>query len=371
MRYGPHRLDILGHFLGFKDKGMRKSERGFGLIDAALSLLALSAVAAVAVTVQQTAVDRASAEINRELTQSIEESIIAYAQLNGRLPCPAADASGIEQCGGGALGGQVPYATLGLPDAGAGSFTYTLFPIVPPGQGIGNITNVTVPNVIRLQGDLTVNQPAVQTLSLSGTAPNGHQPNYMGLCQRLEQPVASGQGDALAFSLSLSTGTLPVSGLAVKELSTALACTQSVSVSLRAYPNVASAYAALARNVTDIFSLMAIEKNVAQADLANATVVATVIGPAKVAISAAYLAASTAVCLTDPSKCTVPITDGVSQFAYDGYEAAAIVREVRFALNYKAASDNYSNIQTLLANLVVATGDVSEHAENSASFPIF
>ncbi|WP_186053811.1 hypothetical protein [Burkholderia gladioli] len=350
---------------------MKASERGFGLLDAALSLLALSAVAAVAVAVSQSAVDRAATAINRDLVSSIEESVSAYAQLNGRLPCPAQDASGVEHCDGGAATGQVPYATLGLPNAGAGSFIYTLFPIAKSDGTSDNLTNSVIPTVLQLQTDVALTQPTVQAQALDNTAPNGHSPRYMGFCQRLEQPVASGQGNALAFSLSLSTGNLPTSGVSVKELSTAMACTQGVSTALRAYPNLASSFTALVRNVSDIRAQMAIELNVAQADLANASVVAAVIGPAKVGISIAQLTASAAVCLTDQTKCAAAITDGVNQGLYDGYEAAAIAKEARFVLNYSAASDNYSNVQTLLGALLKTANDVSVRAENSAASAIF
>ncbi|MGY0558954.1 MULTISPECIES: hypothetical protein [unclassified Lysobacter] len=58
-----------------------------------------------------------------DLLGRADDALLAFAMVNSRLPCPASDGSGEENCGSGQVG-QLPYQTLGLPDANARRIRY-------------------------------------------------------------------------------------------------------------------------------------------------------------------------------------------------------------------------------------------------------
>jgi prepilin-type N-terminal cleavage/methylation domain-containing protein len=96
-----------------------KFQKGFTLIEIAIVVLILSILLGYTVALfpkQQEL--RKYREVDKEMDQIIE-TIIGYAQINGRLPCPSAVASaGLSSGGGGSnctvYGGFVPSATLGI-----------------------------------------------------------------------------------------------------------------------------------------------------------------------------------------------------------------------------------------------------------------
>jgi prepilin-type N-terminal cleavage/methylation domain-containing protein len=97
----------------------RINQSGFTLIEVAIVVLIVSIIMGftVALIPKQQELRRYK-EANREMDKIIE-TIIGFAQVNGRLPCPSAPASAGVSSGGGAadcttFGGMVPYTTLGV-----------------------------------------------------------------------------------------------------------------------------------------------------------------------------------------------------------------------------------------------------------------
>lgn len=97
--------------------------RGFSLIELAVVLVVLGLITLLLVRFLGTAAGEQRAATSRSLLGRADDALLAYAMVNSRLPCPASDASGVEDCGSGQIG-RLPYKTLGLPDASARAIRY-------------------------------------------------------------------------------------------------------------------------------------------------------------------------------------------------------------------------------------------------------
>ncbi|SIR73039.1 type II secretion system protein [Pseudacidovorax sp. RU35E] len=106
----------------------RARQAGLGLLEVVIAVLILGLLAVAAWKFQHGVVLQTRYEADQMLVQRADRSIRAFMARQSRLPCPAADAGGTESCrtGMAAAPGFVPWRTLGLPDAGAGSLRYAL-----------------------------------------------------------------------------------------------------------------------------------------------------------------------------------------------------------------------------------------------------
>ncbi len=106
----------------------RTRQAGLGLLEVVIAVLILGLLAVAAWKFQHGVVLQTRYEADQMLVQRADRSIRAFMARQSRLPCPAADAGGTESCrtGMAAAPGFVPWRTLGLPDAGAGSLRYAL-----------------------------------------------------------------------------------------------------------------------------------------------------------------------------------------------------------------------------------------------------
>ncbi|GAA6142575.1 type II secretion system protein [Hydrogenophaga sp. 5NK40-0174] len=104
--------------------------RGFTLVEIAITLVALGIILLGAVVFwQQSARERVSAQ-QQDVQLQAREAVVGFAYAQYRLPCPAADANGVESCAaGGGLRqvGFVPWRTLGLPRPEAGRLRYGVY----------------------------------------------------------------------------------------------------------------------------------------------------------------------------------------------------------------------------------------------------
>lgn len=99
--------------------------RGFSLIELAVVLVILGLVSLLLVRFLGTAASEQRETASRTLLTRADDALLAYAMINSRLPCPASDGTGVENCGSGQIG-LLPYKTLGLPDASARRIRYGL-----------------------------------------------------------------------------------------------------------------------------------------------------------------------------------------------------------------------------------------------------
>ncbi|KQR63023.1 type II secretion system protein [Acidovorax sp. Leaf160] len=101
-----------------------RDQAGFSLVEmgVALGILGLL-VLAFAVYWRMSAQEKTAAQ-ERDLLEIAERAAVGFVHANFRLPCPAADASGNEDCSAARQVGFLPWRTLGVPDARAGQLRY-------------------------------------------------------------------------------------------------------------------------------------------------------------------------------------------------------------------------------------------------------
>lgn len=101
----------------------RPRMRGFSLVELTVVLVVLGLVSILLVRFLMTANEEQREVAGRDLLTRADDALLAFAMVNGRLPCPARAGGGTEDCSVGQLG-TLPYATLGLPDANARRIRY-------------------------------------------------------------------------------------------------------------------------------------------------------------------------------------------------------------------------------------------------------
>ena len=207
---------------------MRQRMRGFTLVEISVALLALGLVVWGAVAFwQQSAGQRVSA-LQLDVQQQARQSVLGFLYARHRLPCPAADANGVESCSlaGGGLRqvGFVPWQTLALPRPESGRLRY----------GVFREASATA----HLDRDLAVAQDRMNPLRVrtpnprpqNGSAPNGNAPplpvataGLNSACNPANAPPCSLGGAAsvnqvdvcLALNTASDTATAPAGSLGV------------------------------------------------------------------------------------------------------------------------------------------------------------
>lgn len=98
---------------------MNRRMKGFTLVELSVVLLALGIILPAAVMLWQFAERQRVTSVQMTSQQQARDALLGFLHANYRLPCPAADANGVEICTDGAGLRQVgflPWRTLGLPD---------------------------------------------------------------------------------------------------------------------------------------------------------------------------------------------------------------------------------------------------------------
>jgi prepilin-type N-terminal cleavage/methylation domain-containing protein len=228
-----------------------RSQRGLSLVEFALAMAILGIVALVAWQHGSDVARRQSTVQSRLLLERGEEAVRAFAFLHARLPCPSADARGVERCNGG-VEGYLPYRTLGLSDTAAGAVRYRLGgPQLAAAGAVGFEVLVPVPH--GADGDLAAEPVLLQTLA---TADNDHMADF---CAALMGRGEPGKGepqappaDDAAFVMAKPGGS--GSGRAVVRRSTIWRdanCAALLSTAGRAHFNARLQAAAMHRAIDD------------------------------------------------------------------------------------------------------------------------
>ena len=160
---------------------LRLRERGFSLLEVGIGLAATAVVGMLLWGVlprQQQG--REEAQLAQQVSD-VEAAVIGFAQRENRLPCPASDALGRENCGAGTPLGLLPWRDLGL-GAELGVLRY----------GVGTTT------LMQANASFVPNLPP----SPAGYVAGGYVPttlvNGLDLCQTLRGVIASGGGASIA-----------------------------------------------------------------------------------------------------------------------------------------------------------------------------
>ncbi|MDR1274916.1 MAG: type II secretion system GspH family protein [Candidatus Accumulibacter sp.] len=97
--------------------------RGFSLLELAVVVLILGLVTTLTWRFIAARLQQKEAVVTRSLLERADWALTGFVLSNHRLPCPSADANGLEDCATGHVGA-LPYRTLGMADARAGTIRY-------------------------------------------------------------------------------------------------------------------------------------------------------------------------------------------------------------------------------------------------------
>lgn len=103
----------------------RHTQRGISLLELALSVVILGIVGILLTRWYATSRLEHELVLSRSALQRADDALLAFAAIEHRLPCPARDSDGEEDCTGD-VSGKLPWRTIGLPDARAAGLNYAV-----------------------------------------------------------------------------------------------------------------------------------------------------------------------------------------------------------------------------------------------------
>jgi len=215
-------------------------QRGFTLVEAAVAVAIMGVSAVVIWQYVGRSIQRTAEVGSQELLARAQKTLVNYALLNGRLPCPAQDNLGRESCDG-AVAGAFPYVTAGLPEASAGRIRYRL----------GDPTLLTSPAPLTV---LVPQTPPGQVAAVRVASP-ATAGRRLDLCQALS---GSANANEVAYQLLPDTN-VPFAHMLIGQTQTVssgqlldrIYCQAHFSAAARAHQNVHVASAVLRQALTD------------------------------------------------------------------------------------------------------------------------
>ncbi|PJI97106.1 hypothetical protein CLU85_1875 [Acidovorax sp. 69] len=106
---------------------MKHRMMGFTLVELSLVLLALGLILPGAVIFWQLSERHRVTTVQMDVQKQSRDALVGYLYANFRLPCPAADTLGVEDCSATRQVGFLPWRTLNLPRPEAGTLRYGVY----------------------------------------------------------------------------------------------------------------------------------------------------------------------------------------------------------------------------------------------------
>ncbi len=233
--------------------GRRARQHGLSLVEVAVSMVIMGVAATMSWQAIRATWVRGGETQSRAFLQRAEASVLTFAALHGRLPCPATQADGLEVCGPAGndqlRSGFFPYRTVGVPEPRLARLRYGLnvqaLPVPPSGTPEPFMVLVN-DQLIGPSGGPNY-APRATSVALSSVASSTHD-NVLNLCAVLSR-IARGRPGSVeqengyqepAFILEQASGdNLVLSSLApaahsrvttASRVSVYLSCTPSTSV---------------------------------------------------------------------------------------------------------------------------------------------
>lgn len=325
-----------------KQMSLRR-QRGLSLVEVAIASVILGACGVLlwGVIDRQAKVTRTDQSFT--LIDRVNDAMLAYGYLYGRLPCPAPQTTGMENCNGKDTG-FLPYLTLGLPDVAAGRVRYQVSMVAP-----SPVTGSPYQVVVAQQSGPTEDLFA-RVVPLASLTPGGHEP-LLDLCQALGSAahgremayaLAMDPGGAASPSSSTSTPATPVTAEAVKhtvgrtQFAARLHCS-ALAVAGRAQFNTALAADTMERAMRDVVDQFMLIKFTYAADTAQSVIFNA---------NAAY-ALKRAVTKTTAAQAAFHASNGVDS-------APWTLAKINMALAGTSTAVSTSNLARFVTNEVVA-----------------
>ena len=155
-------------------------ERGFSLVETAVALLILGLLSTLLISYWKTSLQQQTTLVERDLLSRTETALIGFAQARARLPCPASNVNGQEDCSANHALGYLPWRTLGMANLKAGQIRYGLY---------RNASSAPW-----LDSDLGVRQDRFRPLLTTGSPPQA-------------SPTLLGENNLLDFCTALNTAS--------------------------------------------------------------------------------------------------------------------------------------------------------------------
>jgi type II secretory pathway pseudopilin PulG len=104
---------------------LRRHQLGISLLELSLTLVILGIIGVLIIRWYATSTQENEIIAARSALQRADDALLAFAAIEHRLPCPATDEEGLENCSSTSHG-KLPWRTLGLPDARGAGVDYTV-----------------------------------------------------------------------------------------------------------------------------------------------------------------------------------------------------------------------------------------------------
>lgn len=228
----------------------RGAQRGLSLVEAAVAMVIMGVSATMLwPTVSGTRL-RDSQNQARIQLQRADAALQAFVAIHHRFPCPAATSDGRESCSGRPGTGELPYLTLGMPEAGGLRIRYTVDPVIAAGES----------RFMALVNDRAIgpgNDPRAAPVALK-TLLTADYDGMLDVCEGLARIAAPG---GVAYALQkltdeaqiapLGTRGLPSRDVSAAQVSQRLGCGPMVAVAGRGQYNAHLAAAIMSKATQD------------------------------------------------------------------------------------------------------------------------